>query len=112
MKPDEKPVLIYTTFGSMEEARKVAREIVEARLAACANIIPSMVSVYEWEDEIQEASEIVVILKSVVSKVQMIFDRVKELHSYETPALLAIEPVQTDAGFAHWVAAQTRQTGA
>ena len=101
------PVLIYTTFESLDDARTVGRSLVEARLAACVNIIPSMTSIYEWQGELQEAGEVVMLIKTRRGCQAQALERAKELHPYDTPALLVIEPVDVDKDFAAWIAGQT-----
>ena len=67
------PVLIYTTFETVEDAKSVGRILVESRLAACVNIIPSMTSIYEWQGQLQEAGEAVMIIKTCFIAVSVSF---------------------------------------
>lgn len=101
------PVLIYTTFATAEDAKRVGRELVQERVAACVNIIPSMTAIYEWEGELQEEAEVVTIIKTTKSSLRQAMTHTKEIHPYETPALLVLEPADADNDFAAWVAAQT-----
>lgn len=101
------PVLIYTTFETVEDAKSVGRILVESRLAACVNIIPSMTSIYEWQGQLQEAGEAVMIIKTCKGRQSQALQRTKELHPYDTPALLVIDPIEVDKDFAAWIAEQT-----
>lgn len=102
------PVLIYTTFETVEEAKNVGRVLVESGLAACVNIIPSMTSIYEWQGEIQETGEVVMVIKTRKGCQTQTLRRAKELHPYDTPALLVINPSDADEDFAAWIAEQTK----
>src|SRR5690606_9678360 len=77
------PVLVYVTAASVQEAEQIAEELVRERLAACANIIPGMTSIYHWKGELQRDKEVVVMLKSRAGRVAQISERVKQLHSYD-----------------------------
>ena len=79
------PRLVYITAADAEEATKIARALVEERLAACANILDPMRSVFRWEGEIQEGSETVLIVKTTADRVAALTDRVMTLHSYDCP---------------------------
>ncbi len=81
---------VYITTKNRDEALKVASAIVEEKLAACANIIDGMESVYQWEGNIETSKECVLILKTSYSNVSRLTKRVKELHSYEVPCVISI----------------------
>lgn len=108
MGQENDPLLIYTTFEKMEDAKSVGRALVEARLAACVNIIPSMTSIYEWQDELCEASEVSMLIKTRKACQEKALALTKELHPYDTPALLVIEPAAVDNAFADWIVEQTQ----
>ncbi len=95
-------VFLYTTFPEGEAAARVARELVEARLAACANIIPGMRSVYRYGDGVEEGQEVVVIFKLPAKVAEPAAARLRARHPYETPvvAFLRVEP---DAATAAWL---------
>lgn len=101
------PVLVYTTFESADDAKKLGRKLVEAGLAACVNIFPTMISVFEWEGALDEAQEAVMIIKTRKGIQSRALSQTKEWHPYDTPALLVIEPSDADAEFAAWIAGQT-----
>lgn len=82
--------LVYITTSGAEESRKIGRIIVKERLAGCINIVPVIESLYWWKGEIEEDSESVLIVKTKASSVENIIKRVKEIHSYKNPAILAI----------------------
>ncbi len=105
------PILVYTTFETPDDAKRVGQALVADRLAACVNIIPGMTAIYEWEDTLQEAGETVMIIKSRAGLRERLLAEAKRLHPYETPALLVLKPVGGDADFIDWICAQTDGQG-
>jgi periplasmic divalent cation tolerance protein len=90
----ERAVFVYTTFPSVVEAEKAGRVLVEARLAACVNILPGMISVYRWQSAIERADETVMIVKTRASLAGAVQECIKECHPYDTPAM-AVLPVES-----------------
>ncbi|MDD1763385.1 MAG: divalent-cation tolerance protein CutA, partial [Methanobacteriaceae archaeon] len=82
--------LIYITTSGEEESKKIAKKLLEERIVACANIIPSMKSFYWWEGEIEEDTESILILKTRSDNLDTIIRRVKDIHSYDIPCILEI----------------------
>ncbi|HMK54250.1 MAG TPA: divalent-cation tolerance protein CutA [Methanobacteriaceae archaeon] len=82
--------LIYVTTSGENESKKIARILLEEKLAACANIIPSMKSFYWWEGKIEEDEESILILKTRSENLDNIIKRVKDIHSYDIPCVLEI----------------------
>lgn len=81
-------VFAYVTTRDREEALRIGRALVEARLAACVNILDGMRSVYRWEGRIEEASETVLLVKTEASRTGEVVAKVKELHSYACPCVV------------------------
>ena len=104
---ENKLLLIYTTLESVEDAKSVGRALVESKLAACVNILPAMTAIYEWQGELQEAGEVVMLIKTRKGCLDEALARAKEMHPYDTPALLVIEPSEVDRDFSAWIAEQT-----
>ena len=96
-------VAIFITVGSLDEADKIAQALVERMLAACVNIVPSITSVYRWQDGVQRDSEALLIVKSRRDVFEHLARCVKELHSYETPEIIALPIVAGDADYLHWL---------
>ena len=105
-KTDRPTSMIYITCGSHDEAINIARTAVEERLAACANIIGDMRSVYWWQDKIVEDDDIVLILKTTAEKVAALTERVKALHSYDLPCVVEIPLRGGNAAYLDWIAAE------
>jgi periplasmic divalent cation tolerance protein len=101
-------VFVYVTTKDADEARMLARMLVEERLAACANILPDMQSVYHWDGKLQETSEAVLILKTRSTLFPAVEARVKELHSYKTPCIVGLPIGMGHGAFLSWVLAETK----
>jgi periplasmic divalent cation tolerance protein len=101
-------MFVYATAGDAAEAKRIARRVVEERLAACANVIERVSSVYWWQGEVHEAGEAAIVLKSTGERVDALIARIKALHSYDCPAVVAIPVAAGFPGFLEWVAAEAR----
>lgn len=99
--------VLYITAGSKNEAVALARGLVEARLAACANVIDGVTSVYWWEGALQQGAEAVVIAKTKAALVERAIARVKELHSYDCPCVVALPITAGNPAFLDWVGAES-----
>lgn len=100
-------VFVYVTVPPAG-ARRLARAVVEDRLAACANILPGMTSVYHWQGKIEEAEEAVIVFKTRAGLFPALEARVKELHSYETPCIVALPVEAGHAPYLEWIRAETK----
>jgi periplasmic divalent cation tolerance protein len=100
--------LIYITAGSMDEARTIGKALVSNRLAACANIIDNMNSLYWWNGEIQEDREVILIAKTRESLVPKVIEKVKSMHSYECPCIVSLPITAGNPAFLEWIAGETR----
>lgn len=100
-------VLVYTTAANPVEAEAICTDLVERRLAACANILPGMRSIYRWQGKVERAEEVVMIVKTIRRQVEPARRRLRESHSYETPAFLVIDVPDGDADYLAWLRAET-----
>ena len=89
----QEPTLLYLTCANENEAKIIARTLVDERLIACANILGTMTSVYRWEGTVVEGEEIAVLLKTRRDMTVRVTERVKELHSYDLPCVVGL-PIQ------------------
>ncbi|VAX15106.1 Periplasmic divalent cation tolerance protein CutA [hydrothermal vent metagenome] len=87
-KTDKK--VVFITAGSMAEAEKIAKSLVEENLAVCVNIIPSIRSVYRWEGKVCDDNETLLIAKTNDKNLESLTARVEKLHSYSTPEVISI----------------------
>jgi periplasmic divalent cation tolerance protein len=101
------PMMVYVTVGNIEEAKKIAQNVVTAKLAACANILPSVTSIYHWEGDLQEDQETVMVLKTTSSNVPKLTDMIKDMHSYECPCIVSIPIQGGNDDFLNWIDNET-----
>ena len=94
---------IYMTAGSKAEAQKIGIALVESRLAACVNILDNMQSIYRWEQEIQQDTEVVLIAKTTDSLVSELIEKVKTLHSYDCPCIVSLPILDGYRPFLNWI---------
>lgn len=88
--------MIYTSVSNFDQAKILAKKVVENKLAACVNIFPQGVSVYSWEDSVKMEEEIYMIFKTSVAKENMLENFLDQNHPYETPAILRFHPNSND----------------
>lgn len=100
-------IMVYVTCGSPAEATAIGRSLVGERLAACANIIPAMTSIYHWEGAVSEDNETILLLKTTPARLDAVTERVKALHSYDLPCVVALPLVAGNADYVDWIAAET-----
>ena len=96
-------VAVYAVFGSDEEARLIAREMVEARLAACANILGPCRSFYRWQGAVEEATEVACIFKTRFEAAERLLAAIDLRHSYDTPAAVVLPIAAVGADYLQWV---------
>lgn len=101
--------MFYITAGGEEEAEKLARNLVENRLAACANIIPAIKSVFFWEGQAQVEEEVIVFGKTRTELVEDLVKGVKDIHSYEVPCIITWEIAEGNQEFLDWVWEETNR---
>jgi len=99
--------LLYMTAADADEARRIGDALVAERLAACVNIIPGMTSVYRWEGRIQHDSETVMIAKTRAELVERVTARVRALHSYDCPCVVALPVAGGNPAFLSWISEET-----
>lgn len=96
-------LLIYITTESIAQARSIATAMVEQKLAACANIIPAIESIYFWEGAMQHSNESLLLLKSTEDRVGALCEAVRALHSYTTPCIVTLPLTGGYQPFLQWV---------
>ena len=101
----EETLLACSTFPEIETARRIAQQLVTENLAACANIIPAVESIYRWQDEIESAQEILVFFKTTAARYAAFEDRLKSLHSYEVPEIICLRIADGLPEYLRWVSA-------
>jgi periplasmic divalent cation tolerance protein len=103
--PDPAPPvrIVLTTCASPGEASRLARTLVEERLAACATLIPSVQSIYHWQGEIELSTETLLLLKTAPEKLVALETRLHQLHSYQTPEFLVLGVEGVSDPYLEWL---------
>jgi periplasmic divalent cation tolerance protein len=96
-------IVVFSTAASAEEAEKIARGLVEARLAACVNIVPSIRSFYRWQGKIEDSTELLLIIKSSRDRFDALRATLEKLHSYEVPEVIAMPVVVGARNYLNWM---------
>jgi periplasmic divalent cation tolerance protein len=91
LREDASVRIAFTTVSSLEEGRRLAQQLVERRLAACVNLVPNLTSIYRWQGAVEEASEVLLVMKTTAAQLAALEAAVRELHSYELPEFLALD---------------------
>ena len=99
---------IYFTIGSFKEAKILSTALVSKELVACANILGSSTAIYRWNGEIVEDGEIVVLLKTTQDLAKLVIEKIKELHSYDCPAIVALNIEDGNRDFLLWIDENTK----
>jgi periplasmic divalent cation tolerance protein len=99
--------LCYVTAGSRQEALVIGRTVVEERLAACANVVDGATSIYWWQGTLEQAGEAVLILKTRAELVERLSARIRQLHSYECPCVVALPIAAGNPQYLDWIARET-----
>ena len=95
--------LVLCTCPERETALRLARALVEERLAACVSLVPGVTSVYRWEGAIQEDAEVQLLIKTRADRVRSLIARIGQLHPYEVPEIIAIPITEGSAAYLRWV---------
>lgn len=100
-------LLVFTNVPDVEAAQKLARQVLEQRLAACVNILPAMQSIYRWQGEIEEADEVMLQMKTSQSRYAELEAVIKAAHPYEVPEIIAVPIVGGLPAYLDWIRQET-----
>jgi periplasmic divalent cation tolerance protein len=100
---------VTTTLPDRDTANRIGRRLVEERLAACAQVVGPVASVYWWQGEVETAGEWYCHLKTTASRVDALMDRLRQLHPYETPEIVALPVTEGDPAYLRWIAASVER---
>lgn len=106
---NDAPMLVYVTAPNRDEALALARSVVGERLAACANVLGDITSVYWWDGKLNEDAEVALVLKTRAERVEALTARLRQLHSYSCPCVVALPITAGNPDFLAWIGAETRQ---
>ena len=96
-------LLMISTTGSEKEAHRLARSLVEERLAACANVIPGVRSFFFWEGRLCQEKEALILIKTMNSRARKIVEKIKKIHSYEVPEIIFFRVDRGEKNYLKWV---------
>jgi periplasmic divalent cation tolerance protein len=94
---------VYMTASGMDEAQRIARELVASKCAACVNIFPQMTSIYAWEGKLEENAEVVMIAKTTKARVAELTAKVAAMHSYTCPCIVSLPVLTGHKPFLEWI---------
>ncbi len=100
-------VVLVTTSGE-EEARRLARLLLEQRLIACANVIPHVSSLFRWQDRLEAAEESLMVIKTTSEAIAAVISAVRQHHSYEVPEIIALPIVAGSDAYLAWLAREVQ----
>ncbi len=101
--------IVLSTASSEEEAGKIARHLVEHRLAACVNILPRIQSIYRWQGKVEEAQEWLLLIKTTAGKFADVSDAIRKMHSYDLPECIAIPIEEGSSEYLKWMDQSTAE---
>ncbi len=102
-------IIVYITASNEEEAEKIAKVILDAKLAACVNIVRNVRSIYRWQGKIEDEGEVLMIAKSRRGLFGRLCDAVKKLHSYSVPEVIAMPVIEGSEDYLTWLERETSQ---
>jgi len=102
--------IVLVTCASIAEARKIAQHVVKQKLAACANIVPQVESIYRWKGKVERAKEVLLVIKTTAARLRQVESDVKRLHSYDVPEFVVIPIMAGSREYLAWIAENTNPT--
>ena len=101
--------LLFCSCPDPDTAQRLATALVQARLAACVSVLPAMRSVYRWQGVVEQAEEVLLLAKTTAGRLPALTERLRELHPYELPEIVAVEAAAGLPAYLDWVADATRE---
>jgi periplasmic divalent cation tolerance protein len=104
---DTDAIIVFITAPNREEASRLAEMLIEARLAACVQILPGVESVYQWQGNVERQEEVLLTVKTIKSRFEELEREVRSRHSYETPEILSVPVIACSAPYLEWLGGST-----
>jgi periplasmic divalent cation tolerance protein len=101
-------MVVLTTLPDAGKAAEIARVLVDERLIACANVLPEVRSIYRWQGKVNDEHEVLVVLKTSAQRLARVQQRLRELHPYDVPEMLALRVEAGWPPYLDWLAAETK----
>lgn len=105
----EQALLVITNLADTASAQKLARALVEQRLAACVNMLPAVQSIYRWNSAVEEAAEVTLLIKTTTARYAALEEAIRALHPYELPEVIAVPVSAGLPAYLGWIAQETRK---
>jgi len=102
-KTKSTPYVLLSTVGNLREANKIARFLVEKKLAACVNILPNVKSIFRWQNKLDQANELLLLIKTEKSRLKKIETAIQKLHSYSVPEIIGFEITKGFKPYLEWL---------
>ena len=102
------PVIVLSAVGAPPDAERIARALVEERVAACVNIVPGITSIYRWKGTVEQEPELLLVIKTMADRVEAVRARLVELHPYELPEVVVIPIGGGHKAYLEWIGEQVR----
>jgi periplasmic divalent cation tolerance protein len=96
-------IVVFMTASNADEARRIAQQLVESKLAACVQILPEIESIYRWNGEIQREKELLILAKTTADRFAALEKSVRAIHTYETPEIIAVPATQVSEPYQAWL---------
>jgi periplasmic divalent cation tolerance protein len=96
-------IVVFMTAATADEARRIAARLIEARIAACVQILPEIESVYRWKNELQRDKEALLLAKTTEARFEELEREVRAIHSYETPEIVAVPASKVSQPYRDWL---------
>ena len=107
---NEQFVIAFSTFPDAEVARQIARELVENAIVACANIVPSVESIYFWKEKVETSAEALAIFKMTAARYSEFESRLRELHPYDVPEIVGLSVAEGNPDYLRWIGESCSRT--
>jgi len=102
------PVVVLSAVGAPPDAQRIARALVEERVAACVNIVPGITSIYRWKGAVEQEAELLLVIKTTGERVEQLKARLLQLHPYELPEVVVIPIGGGHGAYLEWIAQQVQ----
>ncbi len=96
-------IIVFITAPSVEDAENIGNELVDSRLAACANIVPGIRSIFIWNDKKESVDECLLLVKTQKTHFNKIRDKVRQLHAYDTPEIISVQISDGNQDYLGWI---------
>ena len=108
MPRTEEEIVIFCTVPNRVEGEKIAKELVELRLAACVNMVEGVTSYYNWKGEVHQDPELLLVIKSLQARFPELESKIRQLHNYEAPEIIALPIVAGSEDYLEWLAMEVK----